>query len=586
VAKDWINKCTSNDHPDCPKEPPKQGWYPTRLIDLGAMVEGAGKRLFREDPPQIRLDDPARAEEKERTEDSGYVRLVEKKYERGMADFYVTLSHCWGGATFAKLTEDKLAPFKKGISVKDLPQTFQDAIRVARRLGSKPGKVRYIWIDSLCIIQNDKPNDPPSEIQRADWLTESAQMHRVYKNSYCNISATAASDSTKGLFFKREPHHLWEDEINLNTEGIPGGQGQPIQRCTILDLSFWERNVDDAPVNRRAWVLQERLMAPRVLHFCQDQVAWECRKLDAAESFRDGVASFRLKAGDIERRGTLKNLVPHHDDEQMRELSLSKHPDTLQMPATEVYKHWQSVVERYSKTKLTKSGDKLIALSGIAKMMSGRIPGVKYYAGLWDCYLESQLLWRVDPVWENGQFFYPSHRPADGYRAPSFSWAAVDAPRGITYGEITDQNLLIKVEEVKVFHPKDTDEFGLVSGGHVKLTGIMKKIQLEPLNDDRYRWDLAGQPRDAAEAYSNVYLDSPKDDGGDILGPNGRIYCLPAREDARKYLICLLLQQDKKEKQKYRRIGLTKIPPYDKEGKKQVYDPFGHPEKTQSIWIL
>lgn len=97
--------------------------------------------------------------------------------------------------------------------------------------------------------------------------------------------------------------------------------------------------------------------------------------------------------------------------------------------------------------QLTKSGDKLIALSGIAKMMTGQIPGVKYYAGLWNYYLESQILWRVDPVRETGQFFYPSQHPADGYRAPSFSWAAVDAPRGITYGEITNQNLLIKVEE-------------------------------------------------------------------------------------------------------------------------------------------
>lgn len=121
-----------------------------------------------------------------------------------------------------------------------------------------------------------------------------------------------------------------------------------------------------------------------------------------------------------------------------------------------------------------------------------------------------------------------------------------------------------------MFHPKDRDEFGLVSGGHIKLTGIMKKIQLDPLNANgvsRYRWDLAGQPRNVAETYSNVYLDSPHDDG-DILGPNGRVYCLPAREDTRKYLICLLLQQDKKE------------------GKKQVYDPFGHSEKMELIWIL
>jgi hypothetical protein len=534
------------------------------------MVEGLGHRLVRDDPPHI-ADAPERARQKDDTKDSEYVRLVSKDEEPGMRGLYVTLSHCWGGASFTKLTEEKIDDFKKAINLKDLPKTFEDAIRFARRLGDKPGQVRYIWIDSLCIIQADKP----SKVQMADWLEQSAQMHEIYKNSYCNISATAATDSKKGLFATREPHLLWEDEINLNTEEIPGyTTSELIQRCKILDLAFWERNVDDAPVNRRAWVLQERLMAPRVLHFCKDQIAWECRKLDAAESFRDGLESFRLKAGDIERAERLKSFVPHLSEGHLHDSTTSADHSAV-AARDHTYSHWKSVVERYSKTKLTNPGDKLIALSGIARLMSGSLPGIKYIAGLWSEYLESQLLWRVDPVFEYGKFSFPSHRPAR-YRAPSFSWAAVDAERGITYGEFTNKNLLFKVEEFKISRDQGGDEFGLViKGCSVKLTGVLRKIELEKRLDEngliRYRWDLADRPRGAVETYSNVYLDSPHDDK-DILGPDGRIFCLPARINDDGYIVCLLLQRNKTKWSQYKRIGLTKVPPYDEEGQRQVYD--------------
>jgi hypothetical protein len=287
------------------------------------------------------------------------------------------------------------------------------------------------------------------------------------------------------------------------------------------------------------------------------------------------------------------------------------------------YNHWKSVVERYSKTKLTNPGDKLIALSGIARLMAGLLPRVEYVAGLWGEHLASQLLWRVDPVFEHGKFSFPSSRPAQ-YRAPSFSWAAVDAERGITYGDFTDENLLIKVMDHRVIQEKDADPYGLVKAGcTMELSGILKRIILERrVGEDgliRYRWALAEGPGAAAvETYSNVYLDSPQDDK-DILGPDGRVFCLPAMippirgvtsqpdEPARKddkgetaqsegqtqkddegnaiqpersarrndegYIICLLLQRDKTKWTQYRRIGLTKIPPYDQEGQRQVYDP-------------
>ncbi|KAL5322577.1 hypothetical protein ACEPPN_010550 [Leptodophora sp. 'Broadleaf-Isolate-01'] len=548
------------------------------------MVKILGHKEVRDDPPQIagNLDKKRREESKE---DSEYIRLVSKDEERQMMrGFYVTLSHCWGGATFAKLTEDKMAEFKRGIHLKDLPKTFENAIRFARRLGQKPGQVRYIWIDSLCIIQAAQPKKP-TETEKADWLKESAEMHLIYNNSYCNISATAASDSTKGLFLPREPHLLWEDEINLNTEGIPGySSSELIQRCKIVDLSFWERHVDDAPVNRRAWVLQERLMAPRVLHFCQDQIAWECRRVDASESFRDGIASFRLRAGEIERAERLKSFVP---------CGPSNFGNLQGRLAT--YHHWKAVVERYSKTRLTNPGDKLIALSGIAKLTFGELPDVEYVAGLWSEYLESQLLWRVDPVFEYGKFSFPSSRPPI-YRSPSFSWAAIDAERGITYGEFTTENLLIAIEKFDMSQEKDADKFGLVKEGcFIELSGVLKQITLEKRIDQsgiRYCWDLtksapepAGDSRKLGDEYSNVYLDSPQDDT-DILGQAGRMYCLPARQDHNGYLICLLLQKDPKQGSQYRRVGLTKIPRYDEVGQKRVYDPQRRQDVPVSIRLV
>lgn len=604
VAKGWINQCISGAHPECPSEPfadrnEDQPWYPSRLIDLGSMVSIPGHKEVRDDPPQI-AEDPDKRRSEDSSEDSEYVRLVAKDEEHNMQGFYVTLSHCWGGATFAKLTEDKIVEFKQGIHLEDLPKTFGDAIRFARRLGNRPGQVRYIWIDSLCIIQAAQP-DMPSENQKVDWLRESAQMHMIYNNSYCNISATAATDSTQGLFYPREPQLLWEDEINLNTEGIPGyTPAELIQRCKIIDLAFWQRNVDDAPVNRRAWVLQERLMAPRVLHFCQEQIAWECRQFDASESFRDGIASFRLRAGEIERAERLKSFIS-------RDTSGGLEGHSIPTPEARLatYHCWKSVVERYSKTGLTNPGDKLIALSGIAKLMfETQLPNVDYVAGLWSEYLESQLLWRVDPVFEHGKFSFPSSRPPR-YRSPSFSWAAVDAKRGITYGDFTKSNLLISIEKFEIFQDKGADKFGLVKEGcFIELSGVLKSIILEERQEEsgtRYCWDLTEKRpemargfRKSEDYYSNVYLDSPADDcpktttptSANCLGPRGRMYCLPTRQDEKNYLICLLLQKDLNIEGQYRRIGLTKIPSYDEAGQRRVYAPEQAQDGLSSIRLV
>jgi hypothetical protein len=250
------------------------------------------------------------------------------------------------------------------------------------------------------------------------------------------------------------------------------------------------------------------------------------------------------------------------------------------------YDEWGKVVEVYSRTRLTKPDDKLIALSGIAKMMSAEIKDV-YVAGMWRKNLASQLLWRVDPVWENDRFHYRSTRP-EGYRAPSFSWAAIDAEKGIKYGQIIEEedekqknNLYIEVEEATVTLVDWENPFGLVEKGHLKLSGLLQKIEMNQVKVNklvRYEWRLTGTIPGGilnTSPFSNVYLDSPSSDR-DTLGPNGHLYCVPALKDSGEYLICLLLQLERKNGEEtgfYKRVGLTKVPPYNQTGQDEVMKP-------------
>ena len=452
LAKFWIRRCLSQKHEHCPDEnftkfyrkrlmkSPTQDstkaegkvarrtntseehenlsvedaigakFYPTRLIEL---------------PPY----DPTTADQEAGKLDE--VRLITTKdqpntfHENLNRLHYVTLSHCWGKGKFIHLCKKNKEEFHERILLSLLPLTFRNAIEFARRLSET---VRYVWIDSLCIVQDDA----------SDWLRESVQMYQIYRNSYCNISATAAVDSKKGLYNKldRDPQLLWEEQINLNIDGIPGarpkqklkqeiGLEAPIRRCKIFDLSFWDREVEDAPVNRRAWVLQERLLAPRVLHFCQDQIAWECYHLDAAECLPHGVSNMEVRSGNVRERARLKSLMPNDYGPKPVEV------DKIEM-SDSAHESWKLVTEKYSRTGLTNESDKLIALAGIAELLSREIRGL-YVAGMWEKYLASQLLWRVDPIYENGRLSNPSQRPTS-FRAPSFSWAAVDAPQGIRCG--------------------------------------------------------------------------------------------------------------------------------------------------------
>lgn len=151
------------------------------------------------------------------------------------------------------------------IDCKALSKTFLDAIEVTRSLG-----LRFLWIDSLCIIQDSIE----------DWATQSAVMGLIYRNSICTIAATAAVDGRDGCFYTRDSSLAEPCKVIISTHRDYGDPSSTMVTSlyVIVPQYIWSDGVNNAPLNQRAWVLQERILSPRTIHFSKYQLFWECKE--------------------------------------------------------------------------------------------------------------------------------------------------------------------------------------------------------------------------------------------------------------------------------------------------------------------
>ncbi|KAH8751056.1 heterokaryon incompatibility protein-domain-containing protein [Diaporthe sp. PMI_573] len=235
--KEWLHLCDRGkcgaERAQCfSKSPP--GVFPTRLIDLGCTLKLGRFQLGNFSWAKIRLISP-----KEHLP-------------------YIALSHCWGDlsadikGTWITTRENLESRTKTGFHINILPATFRDAVTVTRKLG-----IRYLWIDSLCILQGD--ND--------DWASEAGKMQDVFRGAYCTIAATSAQDSTKGFLARPA---LEPGKWVCTTQA-----GNPSTFTTTFMDNF-QVDVLGGILNTRAWVLQERALSRRTLHFTDRQTYWEC----------------------------------------------------------------------------------------------------------------------------------------------------------------------------------------------------------------------------------------------------------------------------------------------------------------------
>jgi hypothetical protein len=183
---------------------------------------------------------------------SDVIRLVLDPEESTQGS-YVALSHCWGDSQPIRTMSGNLASFRDQIPAKELPPTFLDAIHVTRALG-----FTHIWIDSLCIIQDDK----------LDWEQQSSIMASIYSNADLVLAGAGAESANEGFLRKERPS--FEGTLSLD---IGGSATSFVYRVVPQDHEKIEE-----PLYKRGWTLQEKLCARRFLAYGNWEMSWECKE--------------------------------------------------------------------------------------------------------------------------------------------------------------------------------------------------------------------------------------------------------------------------------------------------------------------
>ncbi|EEU36502.1 uncharacterized protein NECHADRAFT_25592, partial [Fusarium vanettenii 77-13-4] len=235
VIRPWVDNCDAakNWHQDCqPVTTRNPDYFPTRLIDVGTCQEDIVRLV-------VTSEDILKATEPPK---------------------YLTLSYCWGQSNSpAKTTPQNYEKRRVNIDTESLPRTIQDAIRLTRVM-----KIRYLWVDALCIIQNLE-----------DFYMEATKMEAYYAGGYCLISATGFSDSSEGLF----PDRPIENNLT-KTSQAPKEKPPNFDYSALRILHTGYERVMDSPSLLCMWLAWKELI-PRYLRM---ELSYEDDRLTAIQA--------------------------------------------------------------------------------------------------------------------------------------------------------------------------------------------------------------------------------------------------------------------------------------------------------------
>ena len=419
---------------------------------------------------------------------------------------YACISHCWGGGCSIKTTRANFDQQLDSIPFADIPKTYSHVIQFLRWLG-----IRYMWIDSLCIVQDDVE----------DWAKESAMMGSVYARGYITIAATGAPNNDAGCFVERpivmlegkpifkkrrrgavaedrrvrmmrtlahsDPEDADTDENAENADDEPDSSEASFSKPVTVYLrkhidhhSFWKGSdndqakiLDDSalPLLSRAWVYQERVLSHRILHFTKDELVWECMEEAMCECSGGDHSGHLTKAA-------LSN--PIFDSSLTR---------------WEIADEWRRTVINYSDKQLTKTSDRLPAISGLAKRFAAFKGNVKYIAGFWADTLVRDLLWFVN---EAG-----SMDPMD-VRFPKWSWIAI-LERVSWHPWDASERSSIKCTQYDV-KLATSDSMGDVQQARIQIEGYLAPVQKVERRDVNHNVEIDMGAQGILPKYRKAYL--------------------------------------------------------------------------------
>lgn len=345
----------------------------------------------------------------------GRVRLYESHGESGR---YASLSHRWGTTEMMLCTTmASLMDFQEDIPWEILPRNFQDAVSFVRSIG-----LRYIWIDSLCIIQDSA----------LDWQQQSAQMAAIYQNAYVTLAAAITAQPSDGLFTKEGDQNNWAYQTPVVIR-------QGSKEYHVYARNELEHYMGYFSLYDRGWVFQERLLSPRIVHFVGEELIWECREFRDCECGSPSV-----------KEGISRPVMPTNACREMDE---------------ETHVLWRKLVSSYSKLSLTYESDALPALAGLASTFSRLSGDIEYAAGNWRSHrLLSDLLWYRVHVRPQPPGADVAVRP---WRAPSWSWVSARfVPGEVDFAPFTES--LCELTEV-VTVPSGANPYGQLETAYVRI---------------------------------------------------------------------------------------------------------------------
>ena len=444
------------------------------------------------------------------------------------SDFsYVTLSHCWGpNGLGMKLTGYLEQDYQKHIPWGLLPLTFRNAIMLTRRIHAV-FDVQYLWIDALCIVQGSEE----------DWTKEASNMANIYHYSFCNLAACIGPDSHFGLFWECDPYAAHKCVIEAKISSPESGFFE------VSNQESYATDVKYSVLQSRAWVLQEVLLAPRVIYFTPHQWIWECSELCAGHR-----APAQHLIGGGRQLFTIRQVSAAQTDSKTDPKS-SLHSDY------ELYRIWMNSVNAFTSRKLTQPRDKLVAISGLAKDIHSRLTiKDKYVVGLWRRHLLLHMLWRVS-------YGHDTSRPQP-YRAPTWSWASVEGTiynHRTTLETVEHHSSLAKVLCLDIEYVTD-DDFCEVKSAQAIMKAQVFEVDLDfPGRSPDQLFDLARikwQDRMLTVDGHNV---ASLDIGTAAKTKPSSLFCMPLILDTddpdSSEAACLLLEPVTGRKGHYQRIG-------------------------------
>jgi hypothetical protein len=382
---------------------------------------------------------------------------------------YVALSHRWVSGPTPKWVTSKsnIEERRSSFEISVLPESIRDAVLFTSRLG-----LQYLWVDSVCIIQ-DSPDD---------WRSESVKMLDVYGNSTLTLFADSAIDD-EDKFLK--PRDTGNFQRRRGTSLIIGSSTGASVKIDLLERysryhavlparssELFQIDVVTSGLSSRGWIFQEQVISSRRLYFGNHQMYWMCEEAFNAE---DG--------SDLN--------VPYYFQWLFRPREGNDQPRPIRTSAQ--HRDWAALVENYSHRALSRSEDKLRALSGLAKLFSERYSD-DYLTGSWKGCLQLDLLWVAKPPPSRGeeQVFDSALAWSKASGVPTWSWIAADGPveyphmrASILSSEIKIQYEILQVPEINYY---DDEIFATlpVSHGPLQLRGIVERAScLGELQDIR-----------------------------------------------------------------------------------------------------